>query len=294
MAETGILYKLTTTAGTLRFNDLTQDACYLLSAVNDLESPAVRMSQRDKPGRPGVVLGNAFEGAITPSIEGVIVFRTIEERQELQRVLLLHASAMLGEDATLAWRPRLSADERQLTVRLAAQPNIAGGVIKAFQLPMIAASPFIESTTESQQYTTYLDTGTGSGGLSFNLTFPFSFNFSSSPATATVTNAGELDAYPTIQIFGPITSPVIRNLTTGKRLGLTSTIAAGDFVEISMKNETVFLNGSSSSPLLSVLDVSTSDWWSLASGVNNVQLDGTSANNTTTRAFFKWRNTYAS
>lgn len=293
MAESGVLYELVTTAGTLRFNDLTQSACFLLSAVNDLESPDVRYATRNKPGRPGVILGNSFKGAITPTIEGVLVFSTLAERQSLQRLLMLHADAMNGVDAQLQWRPKLSDDKRQLTVRLAAKPNIGSGVIKSFQLPMIADDPFIESTSLTQVSTSILNPGTGSGGLSFNLTFPFSFNYTSSPATATITNSGDFAAYPTVRIIGPITNPRLKNLTTGKTLSLITTVPDGQYAEVNMKNETVLMNGVTQ--MINTLDPTTSEWWPLIPGDNNVQLDGTVAPGVVTvYALFQYRNVYAS
>jgi hypothetical protein len=161
--------------------------------------------------------------------------------------------------------------ERQLTVRLAAKPNISGGKIKGFQLPMIAQNPVIEATDSTTATTTSLVAG-GGGGLAFPFTFDIDFTWDSSGGTATIVNPADLDTYPVVKIYGPITQPEIRNSTNGLRFALTNTIALGDYVEVDMRNQTVTLNGST--PLLGSMDVLVSEWWPLEPGSNSVLLVG--------------------
>lgn len=288
MAESGIPYTLVAPGGTLKFNDLTADATYLLTQVNDLETATIRTSQHSKPGLPGVILGNQQKGALTPSLEGVLAFRTLQQRRDLQKNLLIALNSMIGADAQLKWRPSAAEDERALTVRIVAKPDITGGVIKTFLIPMIADDPTISSTTLTTVNTSTVTAGVG-GGLMMPFTFPIQFDFDSSAGTASISYTGDLESYPVIDIWGAISTPEIRNLTTGKIVRLTSSVGASDFVRIDMGNQTVTLNGVTN--LLGALDVLTSDWWSLVPGTNQIQLAGVSPVNAF--AAIKYRNAWA-
>ncbi len=58
----------------------------------------------------------------------------------------------------------------------------------------------------------------GIGGLSFPMSFPLSFGTPGTPGVLTVTNAGEAVTWPTYVITGPVTGPIVTNVTTGTTL----------------------------------------------------------------------------
>jgi hypothetical protein len=77
----------------------------------------------------------------------------------------------------------------------------------------------------------------GGGTNTFVVPFevPFYVGASTIDLTRTVTYNGDIKAYPTIRLTGPITDPVITHEQTGYKLDFTgTTISAGDYYEIDL------------------------------------------------------------
>lgn len=119
-------------------------------------------------------------------------------------------------------------------------------------LELLAADPRIYSDTLA----TLMRTGNG------NLSLP---------------NTGTFPAPLIINLVGPIDTPTITHVETGKFIKLNTNIAANTLVSIDFATRTIWLNGAS---LYSVLD-DTSKWFELAVGVNTLTLAGTSTVATT-------------
>ena len=122
---------------------------------------------------------------------------------------------------------------------------------------MTAADPRIYGVT----------TNSLSGGIVYNGYTGLAY------ADATATNVGSVATFPTISIQGPITNPILANLTTGKTLSLTRTIAAGDRVDLDFTNRTIKTQAGTN--IYSSLNYTTSEWWSINPGANFITLTGT-------------------
>ena len=131
--------------------------------------------------------------------------------------------------------------------------------------------------------------GAGSGAFSFPLSWPASFGGSTVNQTKTIAYAGEWRTYPVVLIKGPITSPVITNVTTGDKLDFTGiTVSAGDTYTIDCSSgvKTV-VNASGTNKIADLSDDSDLATFSLEAdpeavgGMNDVGVTGTSANATT-------------
>lgn len=70
--------------------------------------------------------------------------------------------------------------------------------------------------------------------MSFPITFPVRFTISENIEAFAVTNDGTWETYPDILFNGPITEPVIKNITTGEIIKMNYTIPAGGSVTISL------------------------------------------------------------
>ena len=109
------------------------------------------------------------------------------------------------------------------------------------------------------------------GGFSI----PFSIPFDIAPTiggSVTVTNSGNIEAWPTILLSGPATSPAISNQTTGKILTFSNIgLAAGSSITIDMKNRTIY----SGTQNYFQYKTTASDFWSLAPGSNKIKLTDT-------------------
>jgi hypothetical protein len=102
--------------------------------------------------------------------------------------------------------------------------------------------------------------------------FPLVLTNSDIFSDATIDNPGDVEAWPVWRINGPGSDPGLANLTTGKTLTLTVTLAAGDYVEIDTRPgyKTVKLNGETN--LFGSLG-GTSSLWSLLAGLNSIRIE---------------------
>lgn len=116
-----------------------------------------------------------------------------------------------------------------------------------------------------------------SGGLVFPAVAPLAFAGSASGGQVVATNSGEFDAPWTATITGPVNDPRIENVTTGKVVGFTGVLNAGETLTISSLDRTVLLNGTASR--YSWLNPSSS-WFDLPAGDSTIRFAGTSGTGT--------------
>lgn len=95
----------------------------------------------------------------------------------------------------------------------------------------------------------------------------------------TLTNNGTAETYPLLTLSGPLTNPVIQNITTGEFIAINVTLQPGDVLIIDMTPPlpTVVLNDSQDL-IANISD--TSDFWYLDVGANIIKLS--SSNNADT------------
>lgn len=128
--------------------------------------------------------------------------------------------------------------------------------------------------------------GAGSGGFTFPLSFPVSFGGSTVNQTQTITYDGDYQTSPIIEIYGPITNPVITNLTTGEVLDFTgTTIGAGDYYTVDTRYGNIAVTEDDGTNRIDKLvgNSNLSGFKLLAdpdapNGLNDIQVTGTSAN----------------
>lgn len=112
-------------------------------------------------------------------------------------------------------------------------------------------------------------------GLTGGATFPIAFpaTFAVQGATMVVENAGDIAAPIRIAIPGPITNPVVENLTTGEQIALTLEVADGQTVLIDTTYGNLLCrlraaNGTQTNAMQYLTPEST--FWQLVPGVNIV------------------------
>ena len=98
-------------------------------------------------------------------------------------------------------------------------------------------------------------------------------------------NPGDVDAWPTWTITGPITAVTATNVTTGYEFTLTYALNAGEQITITTQQPTV--RGPAGQNLVSALDWPSAYLWSLAPGDNDVifNVSGATAGTTVELAF---------
>lgn len=149
---------------------------------------------------------------------------------------------------------------RRSTIGVGAQWRCPDGVLYSTAAQLVLVNP----------------AGTTEPGRSYDLTHDRVY-----PTAAVggqiVTAGGTVNATPVIRIFGPCTNPRIENTTLGRKLEFTAagglSIAAGDYLELNVRNRTARLNGSAATGdnRYKYLDFAVSKWWTLAPGANVIR-----------------------
>lgn len=114
--------------------------------------------------------------------------------------------------------------------------------------------------------------GEDEGGRSYPLEHPRTYPASSPVGAAIIELVGSVPVAPLIRLYGPCDDPRIENATTDQALifdGLT--LLAGEYVEIDVRERTVYLNGDSTQSRYHLLDFAASEWWELQTGENLVR-----------------------
>ena len=214
-SEIYLPYQLDTPLGTIGFNPDPNEGLYLTD-IAGLDGASIRASSQNLPQRDGAYVFDALRGARFPVLTGEIrVLDTLANRLTTMEQLVQYTDSIRRSDGTLRWTPT-GLTERGCTVRLLDAITITGqGVLKTFQIPLIAADSKAYSTTQSST------NRTGTGSLS-------------------VSPGGTADTYPVITIHGAITNPVITNTLTGEKLDFTgTTLGTTTAYVIDCKNETI-------------------------------------------------------
>lgn len=279
--EFSVPYTLETPRGTLTFNDTASGSYYWLNGIDGMDGAAVRTNVDVKPQRDGAILHNSYLGARTIVLTGQVVAGSFETRRTMLDDLAAHVVSILRANGTLRFTPT-GGSARQLTVRAFDKAVVRGGVVKEFQLTLLAPDPFVYSDTLFSASTSPLTGGGTAGGVALPHAFPFSFGEYTAGGEVTVTNSGNVNSYPVVRVYGPITAPTLRNLTTGSVLSFPGlSVSAGSYAALDMAAETARLDDLASSPLIRYLDVASSEFWPLIPGSNIVRLTGSSFSSAT-------------
>ena len=124
-------------------------------------------------------------------------------------------------------------------------------------------------------------------GRTYNKTFDYNYGGGSSTITTTIDNIGWGTTYPTININGPITNPIVGNSTSGDTLYFTGTYSALDNLEIDLYNQLITLNGVAARNLLI-----SGTWFDAPPGNSNFFFTGTGTLAGTTQATVSWYSAY--
>ncbi len=191
-------------------------------------------------------------------------------------------------------------DVRQIDCVVIDGPNFASTEREGFAQKLVvqfrAPDPVFYDPT---QIATTFGVGGGTGAFSFPLSFPVSFGGSTVNQTRTITYLGTWREYPVIVIAGPITNPVITNVTTGDKLDFTGiTINAGDSYTIDCRyGYKTVVNAVGTNKIADLTNDSDLATFSLesapdvAGGLNDIKVTGTSAN-ANTQVYLRYYNRY--
>jgi hypothetical protein len=208
------------------------------AGIVGLDGAEVRENAETLVEQDGGIHGPFFEGRRAVVINVILDphNRSMAYTNELER-RLRRAARALREDAVLSWTPSDLGVELRLLLRRNAKPTFAGRRPKTAQLPMVSADSAIRSSVE-QQVT--LTPGVGAGVIGYTSPYVSPYGTDVNPlASALIDNSGDLDAIPRFRLVGPITDPQIINDTTGQRIKLALSLAAGEALTIDVGRKQV-------------------------------------------------------
>jgi len=224
---------------------------YTIRQASGFGSASVSVSKWNRPGFHGIKTPRAFwRERIMRLIIGVRASDSAtyeQKRRDLEAAFDFPRNGLTWLKFTTQGGLAL-----QTKVQLNAQiqaPLIAGEVtIGEFRIELIAEDPLFYSQTESSDDITFAS------------------------ATGVVNNGGNAPIYPTARIHGNVEDPSIENSGLGRTVSLSGiTIAAGDYYDINMLDETV--EDTTGASKYSYVD--SDDFFWLASGDNTINLAGT-------------------
>lgn len=152
--------------------------------------------------------------------------------------------------------------------------NTRFGIKQPFRLLCKIKYPVITAQTTKSVELRLTDPLPG-GGAQFPVEFPVMFGASSSLGQGSVVNDGDIDAWPSIVIYGPIQRPKITNVTTGEVIELDVNLATGsDTCIVTYDQDSLEINASNQNKYGKL--TSDSVLFKIQPGINNFTLSGQS------------------
>lgn len=230
-------------------------------------SPDVRLGGLDRPQDHGQFDSPSFLASRVVTIAGVAICTDKEAALLAQDIIASVAtwdpSQLYVMQVSEPGRPT-----RRAEVRLNTGTKVGEFSGLAFDWQLQVKAPDPRRYDDTEESTTLFPPTGATGGVTFPATFPMTFSTSGlSTSSATVTNAGTFATRPTVVMSGPLVDPQIANVTAGKSLSMTITLAAGDTLTLDFDRRTVLLNGSASR---SNTLTGSAAWWELAPGGNDI------------------------
>lgn len=247
----------------------------LKTPIEGLDGPERRFSAYARSGFDGQrASSHNYDGRIIPLVGSVYSDTSFAEFEE-RRKRLIAATAIKRDSNNRPLPVRVSfttmAGQSYYVDCFFDKPDMPmeQPVESSFLIVGTSVDPFIYATTGVTSAA--ISPPSGGGFL-----VPFVLPFVSAAAiggSVVLNNAGSEEAWPVITLTGPLTTPVITNVTTGTYLQLAYTIGTGDQVIVDMHpdNRSITLNGGS---LIST-KTNDSNWWSLPPGNSSITLTTT-------------------
>lgn len=152
-----------------------------------------------------------------------------------------------------------------------------------YLIQLTAGDPLFYSTDGGDIQTAIVNLQAQTGGYVTPYDLPVNWAAGAQPTI--VTNSGDAQVFPVIELHDEAHNPRITNQTTGETFGLNISMADGDVIVIDMGNRTVTINGSN------IMGNRTDDstWWGLTPGDNSIVLTSATSDDHV-YAELQWRN----
>ena len=249
--------------------------------------PVVRENRYDEPNADGTFDQTVYFGERVMSIDMVITNKRAANttKEQIRRAIMQYVHPRQRTVLRVQWEPDGDTYEIALRTSDGRMPIDSWSFRKinlVFKTSPYFLSPVLTGTADDASESV-------SSNLTFNFTFPFDFGGVGVTSYIDINNLGDAPLWPTFQIEGPISNPVIKNVTTGQQLKLDNlTLASGQRLDIDMRRATVLLGSDNYSALI---DYTLSEWFNCDIGLNQISLEGTDTT-TSTALYAFWQIPY--
>jgi hypothetical protein len=254
------------------------------------------------PEGSGIADYQSFIGKEYFVIEGVMYPGNEDEfyqaRANLRKLASLEVSLTDGssDQGYVPYKWTEGSTAKQMMVKVVycdMQENTRQGIVQPFKLyckvkyPVIIGQIPVTATLNSNSASTATSGGavipsyipmaigrTGTSGTKFPITYPVVYGASAAVGGGTVTNIGDLPAWPTIVIYGPINKPRVANQTTGEYIELDYSLGTSDSAILTYDQDSLsFVSGN-----LNIYGKMTAGSipFRVKPGINNFALSGSS------------------
>jgi phage-related protein len=124
-------------------------------------------------------------------------------------------------------------------------------------------------------------------GRTYDRVYDLVYGGATGNITTTVNNIGWATTYPYISLVGPVTDPLLGNLTTGESIQIIGGFNLLDTINIDLYNKLITLNGNPARNLFT-----SGNWFSAPPGNNTFYFNGTFTVANQTKATVTWRSAY--
>lgn len=265
-----------------------------IRTIEGLGQPELRSEDIEPPGEDGLWLGADYYSGRTIRIDAAI--------RAGSAAAVLDAAALLQAPADTAAVRSQGGTTMDLRLKFPGRPaRVVHGRLRKFEPDLETMkhgySPLdIEFQAADHLYYDDLPDSTSmplgsltEGGMTFPLQFPFTIAGDPSavgrPGYLQV--AGTAATWPVIRVNGPCANPTITHVTSGRQITVTTTLAAGEWVEVDTRPgwRTVLLKNGGSAP---VSPTSRIDEFALTPGLNEIRWSATDNTLTSTMAVTWW------
>lgn len=259
--------------------------------ITGLDGAEVRENADVLPEQDGGYHGPFYEGRRPVLVHiDLPTYLTPAQTSALERRLKRATRALRG-DTILTWTPSDLGVELELKLRRNGKVNTTGRRPKQVQIPMVSAD---NATRSSAELSAIIVPGAGGPPVGYSSPYVSPYGTEAGVVSqTTIDSLGDEDALPRFVLEGPITNPELVNNTTGQRLKLLITLAAGELLELdtARKRATLEVGGLTSVPS-GIVDYPVSRWWHLTPGTNDVRLLASTYSAGAQLSIY-WRDAYA-
>lgn len=241
---------------------------YLNEPPSGLERAGVRLSGEDVPLADGRRPGPGFYEGLAFTFKGLLQPDNFASRSHQDK--LLEATDAMDADASVFWTPPgVDAVPVVVAYRQQQPTRITDRRPKTFLISGLAGRHAVVAQNES-----LVDVLAGAlveGGFTSPLVSPLASNPSAS-GEGSLEALGRSKAWPILEVYGPCSNPVLTNITEGKSLYLTYTLAADEtlVIDTDPRRRTVKLNDQADR--WNALDHRRSKWWPVRRGNNDIRV----------------------